>query len=266
MTALLEFEGVSVTVPGPPERTIVNGVTLAVGAGELVGVIGESGAGKSTTARIALGLWPHGARLEGAACWKGRDIVQMSRAELRRFRIASVGAILQDPRSSVNPMHRVEHFMVEAMRANMGFDRSRARARAVELLESVGLDGPRVLSSYPHELSGGMLQRAVIAAALAGEPELLVADEPTTALDVTSQAEVMAILARLRRDRDLAILLVTHNLELAGAVCDRINVMHDGRIVESGPARRLLHDPEHAYTRSLLQATLAVGLREATGR
>ena len=258
MSELLSFTGVSVAVPGPPPLQIVDDVSLSVAAGDFVGVIGESGAGKSTTARVALGLWPHKATLSGSAAWQGREIPAMSRRELRDYRVTCVGAVLQDPRASVNPMHRVESFMVESLRANMGYGRQAARARAVELLESVGLDGRRVMRSFPHELSGGMLQRTVIAAALAGEPQLLVADEPTTALDVTSQAEVMAIIAALRRDRGMAILLVTHNLELAGAVCDTLNVMHRGRVVEAGPARRLLKNPEHAYTRSLLEATTAV--------
>jgi peptide/nickel transport system ATP-binding protein len=261
VTPLLDIRGLSVTVAGPPEKAIVSDVGVSLDAGEIVGLIGESGAGKSTTARTVLGLWPRAARVDGQVLCGGEDVLRMGPAELRRHRVSRVGAIFQDPRASVNAMHRIDHFVLESMCVNHGMRRADARARALELLESVGLDGRQVLRSYPHELSGGMLQRVVIATALTGEPEILVADEPTTALDVTSQAEVIAILQRLRRERNLAILLVTHNLELAGAVCDRIAVMRNGAVVEAGEASVLLHEPAEPYTRELLEATLGVAGR-----
>jgi peptide/nickel transport system ATP-binding protein len=266
---MLTVENLTVSVPAPAgQQDIVSRASLTAGAGEVVGLIGESGAGKSTLARAVLGLLPDNGTATGQIRWHGRDVLTMSRAELAAFRSRNAAMITQDPRASVNPMHSIGLFVTEVLRACRGQRKVAAQARAAAVLRSVGLDGWQVLKRYPHQLSGGMLQRAVIAAALCSDPELLIADEPTTALDVTTQAEIMAILRGLcspgnSSPAGLTILLVTHNLELAAAVCDRIYVMRGGEIVEDGPATRVLSEPQHPYTAELRAATVALsGLGE----
>jgi peptide/nickel transport system ATP-binding protein len=267
---MLEVDNLTVSVPVSGGRAeIVRQASLSAGTGEIVGLIGESGAGKSTLARAVLGLLPEHGTAAGRILWQGSDVLTMARAELGAFRSRTAAMITQDPRASVNPMHSVGVFVTETLRARRGQRAGQARSRAVAALDAVGLDGWQILRRYPHQLSGGMLQRVVIAAALCCEPDLLIADEPTTALDVTTQAEIMAILCSLSHGtpplgtgdgplRQLTILLVTHNLELAAAVCDRIYVMRAGEIVEDGPAQRVLSQPRHIYTAELRAATAAL--------
>ncbi|GAB3671217.1 ABC transporter ATP-binding protein [Actinocorallia lasiicapitis] len=252
---LLSIRGLRVELPGMA-RPILDGVDLDVGRGEVVALVGESGSGKSVTARAALGLTPPGVEVRGSVSVAGTEVLSARPAELREIRTRTASMIFQDPRASINPVHRIGDFLTEPLRRTLGWSSTKAKARAVELLGEVGLTSPeRRLRQYPHEFSGGMLQRIMIAGALAGSPDLLLCDEPTTALDVSTQAEIMTLLARLRTDHGLGILLITHDLELAASTADRISVMYAGRIVETGDARRIFDAPLHPYTGGLLAST-----------
>ncbi|MFF5504954.1 ABC transporter ATP-binding protein [Streptomyces roseolus] len=253
---VLEIDGLGLRLPEDrAARPILDGVSLTVRAGETVGLVGESGSGKSVACRSVLGLLPKGARTRGEVRVNGADVLTMDRARLAALRGREVAMVFQDPRASVNPLRRVGDFLTEGLRAT-GTPAAKATARAEELLAAVGIRDPRgALRRHPHQFSGGMLQRVVIAAALAAEPALLVADEPTTALDVTTQAEVVSILARLRAERGTGMLFVTHDLELASAICDRVYVMYAGRIVETRPTGELFDRPRHPYTAGLLACT-----------
>lgn len=233
---------------------IVSRVDMEIGHGEIVGVIGESGSGKSMTLKAIAGLLPTGVVARGEISYEGTDLLRQSRAEYRRFRDREIGIVYQDPRAHVNPVHTVGDFLTEALRVNRKFSRGAARARAIELCGEVGIPDPEhLLDSYPYQFSGGMLQRAVIAAALATEPRLILADEPTTALDVTRQAEVAALLRGQVRERGIGMMFITHDLELAAALCDRVYVMYRGRVVDTFAAERLA-EATHPYTRALLAA------------
>src|ERR1700755_733312 len=220
--ALLEVEHLTTELPVEGElRTVLHDVSLSIGPGEAVGLVGESGSGKSMTARAVARLLPAGARTEGAIRFGGADVAALRGGALRDYR-GAVAMVFQDPRAHVNPVRTIGDFMAEALRTLCHVDRGAARRRAIAALADVGIpDGERRLKQYPHELSGGLLQRVMIATMLLTEPRLVLADEPTTALDVTTQAEVMAILDDLRRERGLALLFITHDLEIAAAVCDR---------------------------------------------
>jgi oligopeptide/dipeptide ABC transporter ATP-binding protein len=253
--ALLEIDSLTVRLRVEGDLLpVLRDVSLEVGEGEAVGLVGESGSGKSMTARSIARLLPEGARVEGAIRFRDRDVAALRGGELRRFR-EDVAMVFQDPRAHVNPVRRIGDFMTEALRTNRGMPVATARKRAISLLEQVGIpDGERRLRQYPHELSGGLLQRVMIAAALLTQPALLLADEPTTALDVTIQAEVMAILNDLREQFGLSLLFITHDLELAAAVCDRTIVMYAGQVVETRESVLLHTDPLHPYTAALAAA------------
>jgi oligopeptide/dipeptide ABC transporter ATP-binding protein len=253
--ALLEVEDLTVklSVEGA-QRSVLRDVSLSVRPGEAVGLVGESGSGKSMTARAIDRLLPRGAEVSGQISFDGSDVMALGAAALRGYR-NQVAMIFQDPRAHVNPVRRIGDFMTEALRTNLDVPAGEANRRAAEMLAQVGIaDGERRLRQYPHELSGGLLQRVMIAAALLTEPKLLLADEPTTALDVTTQAEVMAILDDLRREFGLAMLFITHDLELAAAICDRTAVMYAGQIVEVRESVLLHGDPLHPYTAALSAA------------
>jgi oligopeptide/dipeptide ABC transporter ATP-binding protein len=255
-TPLLDIAGLTVRLPEhAAARPILDGIALRVGRGETVGLVGESGSGKSVACRTVLGLLPRTARTEGTVRVAGTDVLGLDPAGLREIRRNKVAMVFQDPRASVNPMRRVGDFLTEGLRVR-GVSKRDALVRAEELLTEVGIRDPRgALRRYPHQFSGGMLQRVVIAAALAGDPALLLADEPTTALDVTTQAEVIGILRRLQSRHGTGMLFVTHDLELAAAICDRVYVMYAGRIVESRAAADLFARPRHPYTAGLLAST-----------
>jgi oligopeptide/dipeptide ABC transporter ATP-binding protein len=252
---LLQVDGLTVRLDvRGAQQAVLRDVTLNVREGEALGLVGESGSGKSMTARAIDRILPRGAEVDGSIRFGGRDVRTLSGADLRRYR-NQVAMIFQDPRAHVNPVRRIGDYMTEALRTNLGVSSAAARRRASDMLSQVGIDGgPQRLRQYPHELSGGMLQRVMIAAALLTEPRLLLADEPTTALDVTTQAEVMAILDGLRHEFGLAMLFITHDLELAAAICDRTAVMYAGQIVEVRESGRLHDDPLHPYTAALAAA------------
>jgi oligopeptide/dipeptide ABC transporter ATP-binding protein len=246
VTVSLEIEGT--------RRPVLRDVSLTVGAGEALGLVGESGSGKSMTVRAIDRLLPPGARLEGSIRFEGVEVASLAGAALRRYR-GRVAMVFQDPRAHVNPVRRIGDYVTEALRTNLGVSGRDAERRALDVLGQVGIhDGKRRLRQYPHELSGGLLQRVMIAAALLTRPALLLADEPTTALDVTTQAEVMGILDSLRRELGLALVFITHDLDLAAAVCDRTAVMYAGQIVEIRGSAGLHDDPLHPYTSALAAA------------
>ena len=252
---LLSVEGLTVRLALADEmRIVLRDVGFTIAPGEALGLVGESGSGKSMTMRSVARLLPRGADLVGAIRFDGRHVPALRGKDLRAFR-SDVAVIFQDPRAHINPVRTVGDFMAEALCTNDRVSRRDADARAAALLDEVGVDDPRRrLTQYPHELSGGLLQRVMIATALLTEPRLLLADEPTTALDVTTQSEVMAILDELRRDRGLAMLFITHDLDLAGAVCDRTAVMYAGQVVEERSSVLLHDDPLHPYTAGLVGA------------
>ncbi|MFG2847337.1 ABC transporter ATP-binding protein [Kitasatospora sp. NPDC048296] len=252
----LDIQGLRLRLPGTA-RPVLDGVDLTVGVGETVALVGESGSGKTLTSRTALGLLPPGAETEGKVLVDGQDVLTMEPDRLRALRTGQAAMIFQDPRAAINPLRRIGDFLTESVRLTGTMSAADADRRAVELLDAVGL-GPELLRRYPGQLSGGMLQRVMIAAALMGDPVLLLADEPTTALDVTSQAEVVALLGRLRERFGTGLLFVTHDLGLAAAISDRVYVMYAGRIAEHGPAAALFERPRHPYTAALLAATPAL--------
>ncbi|MBW4718010.1 dipeptide ABC transporter ATP-binding protein [Saccharothrix obliqua] len=255
---LLALHDVTVEFAGAA-RPAVRGVTLSLAAGEVVALVGESGSGKTVTAMSLLRLLPATARPSGRALLDGRDLYAMSAAELRAVRGGRVGVVFQEPMSALNPVFTIGHQLVEAVRAHRPWSARRARERALELLELVGLpDAERRLRAYPHELSGGQLQRVVIAMAVACEPALLIADEPTTALDVTVQAEIVDLLLDLRDRLDVAILLITHDMGVVAGLADRVAVMKDGELVEQGPVVEVFERPAHPYTKELLASVVSL--------
>jgi peptide/nickel transport system ATP-binding protein len=237
----------------------VDGVTFDLAAGEVLAIVGESGSGKSVTAQTLIGLTRSpNASIEGSARLRGAELIEASEAELQKVRGKEIAMIFQDPMTSLNPVYRVGAQIVEAIQAHRPeVGRKAAWERAVELLDSVGIPDPhRRVESYPYEFSGGMRQRAMIAMALALEPEVLIADEPTTALDVTIQAQILRLLEQLNRERNLATILITHDLGVVAEVADRVLVMHEGKIVERGSLDEVFYSPKDAYTRKLLGAVL----------
>jgi peptide/nickel transport system ATP-binding protein len=233
----------------------VDRVTFDVRPGEVVAIVGESGSGKSVTAQTIMGLTrSKNSMIEGSVRLDGEELVTASDAELRRLRGDRVAMIFQDPMTSFNPVYKIGRQIAEAMRAHRdGVSKSQGRERAIELFEAVGIpNAERRVDDYPHEFSGGMRQRAMIAMALALEPELLIADEPTTALDVTIQAQILRLLEDLNRERNLATILITHDLGVVAEVADRVLVMYGGRVVEQGTLDEIFYDPQHPYTWGLL--------------
>lgn len=249
---LLELRDFGVSFTGLPA---VRGLNLRIDRGEAFGLVGESGSGKSVTWLGALGLLPPTASVSGHALLDGEDLLTAGPTQLARIRGGRIGLIFQDPGSALNPIHRVGAQVMEALRAHRGLTGSAARAEAKQLFDHVGIpDAARRLDLYPHELSGGQNQRVMIAMALAGQPDLLIADEPTTALDMTIQAQILDLLDRLRRDTGMALVLISHDLSVVAELCSRIAVMYAGRIVEQAPTDALFDQPAHPYTRGLLAA------------
>jgi oligopeptide/dipeptide ABC transporter ATP-binding protein len=235
----------------------VDGVSYTVDAGETVAIVGESGSGKSVGAMSILRLIPDppGRITEGQVLFAGRDLLGLSAKEMRAVRGGEIGMVFQEPMTSLNPVLTIGRQITETLEQHRGADRATAERRAVELLGLVGIsDADRRLKQYPHQLSGGMRQRVMIAIALTCEPRLIIADEPTTALDVTIQAQILELMANLTRRLNVALIIITHNLGVVARYAQRVNVMYAGRLVESGPAAAVYHDPRHPYTMALLRS------------
>lgn len=259
MTApLLEIRDLSVAFAGRHGEALeaVSGVDLTVHSGELHGVVGESGSGKSVTMLAVMGLLSRGGRLSGSIRLDGRELVGLGDRQMRKVRGARIGYIFQDPMTALNPLLTVGDQIAEAIRIHKPqVGRAQAHGQAVELLRLVAIPMPeKRAAQYPHEFSGGMRQRAVIAMAMANEPDLLIADEPTTALDVTIQAQIMELLERLRRDKGVGIVLVTHDLGVVAGAARSLSIMYSGRVVERGSVDDVFAEPRHPYTRGLLES------------
>jgi len=249
---------------GTPRGAVraVDGISLDIDPGEVLGLVGESGCGKSTLGRGILGLLPEGAVSDGEVLYGGRNLVGLSRKQLRRLRGPDLGLIFQEPMTRLNPLLRIEdHFSETLSQHAPGLSKREIRNRSLETLGKMGIP-PTRFRQYPYEFSGGMRQRIMIALALVLRPKLLVADEPTTSLDVIVEAQILAVLADLKRDFGTALLLITHNLGIIAEACDRVAVMYAGRLVEEGPAREIFASPAHPYTRELLRSTISL---ETTG-
>ncbi len=255
MTALLEVQELSVEFP--TRRGVLHAldrVSLSIAPGEILGVVGESGAGKSLTGAAIIGLLePPGRVSGGQVLLDGRRIDTLPPDQMRRVRGRQIGAVFQDPLTTLNPLYTVGRQLVETMQIHLGLSDRDARARAVKWLQDVGIPGAAErIGAYPHEFSGGMRQRVVIALALCAEPKLVIADEPTTALDVSIQAQVIALLRGLAREHGTAIMLVTHDMGVIAETCDRVAVMYAGRVVEIGSVGAVVHRPAHPYTEGLM--------------
>ncbi|MDB5619020.1 ABC transporter ATP-binding protein [Tardiphaga sp.] len=234
----------------------IDGVSFDIARGEVLGVVGESGAGKSVTGLAAIGLIDPPGRISGGEILlSGLRIDNLPPEEMRKIRGKRIGMIFQDPLTSLNPLYRIGDQLIETIRTHLDLSESTARKRAIELLAEVGIPAPdKRMEAYPHEFSGGMRQRVVIALAISAEPELIIADEPTTALDVSVQAQIIALLRRLGRDHGTAVMLVTHDMGVIAETSDRVAVMYSGRIAEIGPVRDVVQNPLHPYAKGLMGA------------
>jgi peptide/nickel transport system ATP-binding protein len=240
----------------------IDGISFDIAKGEVLGVVGESGAGKSVTGNAVIGLIDAPGRITGGEIrLSGRRIDNLSAEEMRKIRGKRIGMIFQDPLTSLNPLYKIGEQIIETIRTHSSLSESAARKRAIELLAEVGIPAPdKRIDSYPHEFSGGMRQRVVIALAICADPELIIADEPTTALDVSVQAQIISLIRRLGRDHGTAVMLVTHDMGVIAETCDRVAVMYSGRIAEIGPVQDVIRNPLHPYAKGLMGAipTLAI--------
>ena len=255
---ILSVRNLHLAIAGRRRRTpILRNVSLDIGPGEVHGLVGESGAGKTMIGKVILGIQPSRAVVTGGSVrFGGRDITHLPERERRRLMGRGLGLIPQDPMTSLNPAGRIGGQIADVLRLHLGMDRAAARARALELLNDVHIREPeRVLRRYPHELSGGMRQRVLIAIAFACRPKLIVADEPTTALDVTVQRQVLALIKEMQAQDGASILFVTHDLGVVAKTCDRVTVLHGGRVLEAGDTRAIVEAPQHDYTKALMAAT-----------
>jgi peptide/nickel transport system ATP-binding protein len=252
---LLQVQDLVVEFPGRRGTLrALDHISFAIAPGEILGVVGESGAGKSLTGAAIIGLLePPGRIASGQVVLEGERIDNLPFARMRHIRGRKIGAIFQDPLTSLNPLYTIGRQLVETIQAHLPVDHAEARRRAVSLLEDTGIPAAaQRIDHYPHQFSGGMRQRVVIALALAAEPKLIVADEPTTALDVSIQAQIIQLLKRLCKDRGAAVMLITHDMGVIAETCDRVAVMYAGRIVEIGPVHEVIHQPAHPYTLGLM--------------
>jgi peptide/nickel transport system ATP-binding protein len=263
---LLAVEDLTVTLPtAQGRRAALRGVSFTLERGGTLGLVGESGCGKSLTALALMGLLPDGAQVSGSIAFDGRELTALDDEAMGALRGDRLGMVFQEPMTALNPVHRIGDQVAESLRLHKRMNAAAARTEALRLLERVQLARARErLDAYPHELSGGQRQRVVIAIALACGPDLLIADEPTTALDATIQREVLDLLGELRRDLGMALLLISHNLDVMAARVERLAVMYGGQIVETGPTREVFEQRAHPYTRGLFAARPALGLARGT--
>jgi oligopeptide transport system ATP-binding protein len=257
MKPILEVENLQTSFYGRGgEVKVLDGISFTVHEGEIVALVGESGSGKSVTSLSIMGLLPNNGKVKGGSIrFMGEDLLKKSEREMQKVRGGQLSMIFQDPMTSLNPVLTVGEQLMETLRWHMGMDNVKARARAAELLGLVGIPNPADrLNQYPHEFSGGMRQRVMIAMALACDPKLIIADEPTTALDVTIQAQIMELLKDLRKKLGMAIILITHDLGVVAGMADRVIVLYGGRVAETGPVREIYYNPTHPYTWGLLRS------------
>jgi oligopeptide/dipeptide ABC transporter ATP-binding protein len=264
MTPLLSIADLSVSFPGPRGRMrVIEQVSLAIGRGEIVGLVGESGSGKSVTALATMRLLSPQAKVDsGTIALDGTSLLALPERDMLGVRGAKIAMIFQEPMTSLNPLFRAGFQIGETLEAHLGIGRAEARRRAIGLMRAVGIPSPELrVDDYPHQLSGGMRQRVMIAMAMACSPQLLIADEPTTALDVTIQAQILALMRKLRDDNGMGILLITHDLGVIAGMADRVVVMYAGEIMEEASVRELFARPRHPYTRLLLKSVPRVALK-----
>jgi peptide/nickel transport system ATP-binding protein len=262
MSVLLEISHLRIELPTRRGTLLaVDDVSFSIGEGEVLGVVGESGAGKSITAAAIIGLLEPPLRMTGGEIrLEGARIDDLPPEAMRRIRGKQIGAIFQDPLTSLNPLYTIGRQLVETIRTHLPLGDKAAKARAIELLQEVGIPGAEQrFDAYPHQFSGGMRQRVVIALALAANPRLIVADEPTTALDVSTQAQIISLLKRLCRDHGTAVMLVTHDMGVIAETADRVAVMYAGRVAEIGPVRQVVKHPQHPYTIGLMGSIPSIG-------
>jgi peptide/nickel transport system ATP-binding protein len=266
MHPIIEVEDLNVRIPTLAGMvTAVNGISFAVNPGEIVGLVGESGSGKSMTALAVMRLQPGAAEVSGRVAFDGQDLLSMPADAMARLRGSAISMIFQDPLSYLNPVMRVGTQIAEAIWIHRPVSTRDARELTLEVLRKVGIPSPpRVFDAYPHELSGGMRQRALIAMAIIARPKLIIADEPTTALDVTIQAQIMELLTELCRELGAGLILITHDLGLIAEYCSRAFVMYAGRIVEGAAVDRIFYEPKHPYTRALLKSILTIDRKAET--
>ena len=257
MSTLLDIRDLDLTLAGSPPLRLLRRVSLQVESGQIVGVVGESGAGKTMVSRVVLGIAPANTRVtHGAVVFDGRDITHLAERQRRHLLGREIAFIPQNPMTALNPVERIGPQITDVLRMHLDLDKGAAHDRALALLQDVHLRDPaRILRQFPHELSGGMRQRVLIAIAFACKPKLVIADEPTTALDVTVQKQILQLIRELQRDSGTAMLFITHDLGVVAKLCDRVAVMHGGRVLESAPAAQLFANPGHDYTRALFAAT-----------
>lgn len=259
----IKYEKLSFFTPAGEVKAL-NGVSFSMNEGEVLGIVGESGSGKSVTAYSIMGLTAYPGKLIGGTIYfNGHQIEKMSEKEMRKIRGNEVSIIFQDPMTSLNPVYTIGNQITEVIRLHTGKSKKEAYDRAKELLELVGINEPaKRLKQYPHELSGGMRQRVMIAIALACEPKLLIADEPTTALDVTIQAQILELMQELRQKLGMSIIMITHDLGVVASMCERIAVMYAGHIVEYGTADEIFYEPKHEYTKGLINSIPKLSAQE----
>jgi peptide/nickel transport system ATP-binding protein len=255
MDPILEVKDLQVEVAtDEKEITLINGVSFTVHKGETIGIVGESGCGKSITSLSIMGLLPlNGKVSNGSINLKGRDLGRLSKKEMRKIRGKEVAMIFQEPMTSLNPVYTIGYQLIEMIRKHMDMSKAEARKHAIKMLELVGIPrADEIVDEYPYQLSGGMRQRVMIAMAVSCNPEVLIADEPTTALDVTIQAQILDLMRDLQKKRDMSIVLITHDLGVVAEMCDRVVVMYAGQVVEESEIEELFENPKHPYTKGLL--------------
>jgi oligopeptide transport system ATP-binding protein len=267
VTPLLEIKDLNVGFDTPEgEVYAVNHLNFSLKAGDALAIVGESGSGKTQTVMAIMGLLAENGHANGQAKFKGNDLLQMTASELNEHRGREIAMIFQDPMTSLNPYLRIDKQMIEVVRHHQGLNKTEARAHAVEMLRAVRIPDPeRRIRQYPHEFSGGMRQRVMVAMGLLCEPDLLIADEPTTALDVTVQAQITNLMDALRQKSNTAIILITHDLGVVAGLCDRVLVMYAGEAVECGSVEQIYYDPKHPYTRGLLDSVPRLDKPEEEG-
>jgi len=261
---LLEVENLSIAFDTRRGiLTAVDSISFNLVPGEILGVVGESGAGKSLTGTAIIGLLERPGHIAGGEIrFEGSRIDNLSREQMRRMRGKKIGAIFQDPLTSLNPLYTIERQLVETIQTHLDLNRAEARQRAIELLEEVGIPAPdKRIDHYPHQFSGGMRQRVVIALAICAQPKLVIADEPTTALDVSIQAQIIVLLKKMCREHGTAVILITHDMGVIAETCDRVAVMYSGRLAEIGPVRQVIGQPCHPYTQGLMGSIPAIGAK-----